>query len=80
MIGGSAKRPKTEEPQTVSLLVEDIVPDPNQPRKTSPANELRNLAKSLCEIGQISPVIVRPNAEGKYMIVVGERRWRAGEQ
>jgi ParB family chromosome partitioning protein len=62
---------------TVVLPVEEIVPDPDQPRKTFPAHELRNLAKSLCETGQISPIVVRPGPEGKYMIVVGERRWRA---
>lgn len=62
---------------TVVLPVEAIVPDPKQPRKTFPADELRNLAESLCEAGQISPIVVRPGPEGKYMIVVGERRWRA---
>jgi ParB family chromosome partitioning protein len=73
----SMVKPASLSPGTVVLPVEDIVPDPNQPRKTFPADELGNLAKSLSETGQISPIVVRPEAEGRYMIVVGERRWRA---
>jgi ParB family chromosome partitioning protein len=80
MVGELARSAKAKKPQTVSLRVEKIVPDPNQPRKTFQADELRNLAKSLSETAQISPIVVRPGAEGKYVIVVGERRWRAAKQ
>ena len=54
----------TSNARTVTLSIEDIVADPNQPRKTFPADELCNLAKSLCETGQISPIVVRPGSEG----------------
>jgi len=80
MVDELARRPKAKKTETVSLLVEKIVPDPNQPRKTFRADELRNLAKSLCETGQISPIVVRPGAEGEYVVVVGERRWRAASE
>jgi ParB family chromosome partitioning protein len=80
MVEELARSPKANKAEAVSLLVENIVPDPNQPRKTFQANELRNLAKSLCETGQISPIVVRPGPEGKYVIAVGERRWRAAKQ
>jgi len=75
-----ARRLKAKKTQTVSLPVEKIVPDPDQPRKTFRADELGNLAKSLCETGQISPIVVRPGAEGEYVVVVGERRWRAASE
>lgn len=61
----------------VKLRVDDIIADPNQPRKTFTSSTLSELTKSLSETGQISPIIVRPEPGGKYMIVVGERRWRA---
>lgn len=65
--------------RTVTLATEDIVPDPGQPRKTFSADSQRNLARSLRRTGQVSPIIVRPGPEGKYVIVVGERRWRAAK-
>ena len=67
----------TPNAHTVTLRIEDIVPDPNQPRKSFAPDGLSSLARSLLETGQISPIVVRPGPEGKYMIVVGERRWRA---
>jgi len=67
----------TQKVQTVALHIADIVPDPDQPWKTIAPDGLSGLAHSLLETGQISPIVVRLGAEGKYMIVVGERRWRA---
>lgn len=62
------------------LPIGDIVPDPNQPRKSIAAEKLNELKQSLRVSGQISPVVVRPVSDGKYMIVVGERRWRAAKE
>lgn len=69
--------PKAE---VVRLHLEEVVPDPNQPRESLVADTLKDLAQSLLESGQISPLVVRPTPEGKYMIVVGERRWRAAKE
>lgn len=74
------KRQMTQKQGTVTLAVEDIVPDPDQPRRTFPSDGLSSLARSLVETGQVSPITVRPGPEGKYMIVVGERRWRAAKE
>jgi len=62
------------------LPIGDIVPDPNQPRKSIAGEKLNELKQSFQGSGQISPVVVRPTPEGKYMIVVGERRWRAAKE
>lgn len=57
------------------LPIDSIIPDPDQPRKRF---EIAQLTDSVRESGIIEPILVRPaNAEGKHMIIVGERRWRA---
>ncbi len=62
------------------LPVNDIVPDPNQPRKKFMAETLTDLSHSLAETGQVSPIVIRPGPPGKYLIVAGERRWRAAKE
>lgn len=62
----------------VTIEVERIVPDPNQPRTDFDEMALERLAESLREHGQLQPIAVRWNDEvGRYLIVSGERRWRA---
>jgi ParB family chromosome partitioning protein len=65
--------------QVVRLRVKDLVPDPGQPRKKLADEALQDLARSLAETGQISPIVVRPGIKGEHIIVVGERRWRAAK-
>ena len=62
--------------------VENIRPNPDQPRRTFSENALEELSKSIREKGIIQPLIVRPDpdAEGDYQIVAGERRWRAAQR
>jgi ParB family chromosome partitioning protein len=76
----SNKQTDNQRLQADSIHIDEIVPDPDQPRKTFSPDELSNLAHSLAQTGQISPIVVRPGAEGKYVIVVGERRWRAARE
>ena len=59
------------------ILVSDIFPDPHQPRKTFDENALNDLANSIREHGIISPIVVNKCDGGKYMIIAGERRYRA---
>ncbi len=60
--------------------VENLEPNPQQPRIDFGHEELRNLADSIRQKGVIQPLIVRPKLEpGKYEIVAGERRWRAAQ-
>jgi ParB/RepB/Spo0J family partition protein len=54
-----------------------VRPDPGQPRKDFGEEGLEQLASSLRSEGLLQPIVVRPDGEGGYVIVAGERRWRA---
>lgn len=56
----------------------DIVPDPNQPRHRFDEVALDELASSIKQHGVLQPIVVVP-FNGGYMIVAGERRWRAAK-
>ncbi len=58
--------------------IEDIYPNPDQPRKKFSAEKIKELAASIQETGLIQPVVVNKR-EGKYYLIVGERRWRAAQ-
>lgn len=59
------------------IRVEDIEPNPEQPRTTFDENTLSELAASVRAHGLLQPVVVREVPGGRFMLVVGERRWRA---
>jgi ParB family chromosome partitioning protein len=61
-----------------TIRLENLARDPEQPRQVFDAESLDRLAKSLISRGQLQPIRVRWSQEqGKYLIVAGERRWRA---
>lgn len=61
----------------VSMLrLSEIEPDKGQPRKNFEPQALNDLADSIAAHGVLQPIVVRP-ARGGYVIVAGERRWRA---
>ena len=62
----------------VELNIEDIFPNPFQPRKNFDKDKIRELAGSIREAGMIQPVVVYKREE-KYYLLVGERRWRAAQ-
>jgi ParB family transcriptional regulator, chromosome partitioning protein len=59
--------------------VENLEPNPQQPRIDFRHDELQSLADSIRQKGVIQPLIVRPKGDEKYEIVAGERRWRAAQ-
>ncbi len=59
-----------------SLLVEELVPNPEQPRSQIAAEDLEGLAASIAARGVIEPIVARAHA-GKFQVIAGERRWRA---
>lgn len=61
-----------------SLTICSIFPNPNQPRKEFNADRLEELAMSIREYGVLEPIVVTPRGEG-FMIIAGERRWRASQ-
>lgn len=60
-----------------SIKVGEIHTDPDQPRKQFSEETLAELTESIREHGIIQPIIVTPHRTGGYMIVAGERRYRA---
>ncbi|MHA3914910.1 ParB/RepB/Spo0J family partition protein [Halovulum sp. GXIMD14793] len=64
------------------IPIEQIVPNPDQPRRDFVKSDLDDLARSISEKGVIQPLIVRASPDGSdtYQIVAGERRWRAAQQ
>ena len=67
----------SDQPQpSSSLPVHKIVRNRHQPRKVFHENEIKQLADSINENGQISPIVVRKMGD-KFELIVGERRWRA---
>lgn len=60
------------------IAVGRIRANPRQPRQVFDEEALAELADSIAAIGLLQPVVVRPDAEpGSYVLVAGERRWRA---
>jgi len=64
------------------VLVTQLVPDPDQPRRTFPADTLAELAASITQRGVLQALLVRMDGVGddgltRYAIIDGERRWRA---
>lgn len=56
-----------------------IIANPNQPRRTFDQEALQELADSIKAHGVISPITLRKNDDGSYMIIAGERRFRAAK-
>ncbi|MGA0924760.1 MAG: ParB/RepB/Spo0J family partition protein, partial [Lutimaribacter sp.] len=65
----------------MSVPIENVFPNPNQPRRSFTPDQLEELAASVKEKGIIQPLIVRarPGHPQQFEIVAGERRWRAAQ-
>lgn len=79
--GDSASGEATEtEVPTLLVAVEDIQPDPNQPRKEFDPDQLRNLANSIEKVGVLCPLLVSETGSiPPYQLIDGERRWLAAK-
>ncbi|MFO7254001.1 MULTISPECIES: ParB/RepB/Spo0J family partition protein [Limnochorda] len=66
-------------PELEHVPVSLIDPDPGQPRTRFDQEALDGLARSLREVGQLQPILVRRNGD-RFRLVAGERRWRAARQ
>lgn len=70
----------TEQSNAVEMRIDEIEPNPEQPRKNFDRAALDELADNIKQYGLIQPIVVRPTIMGIYQIVAGERRWRASMQ
>jgi ParB family transcriptional regulator, chromosome partitioning protein len=57
------------------IPIDKIAPNPEQPR--TEIGDLTELTESIKQNGVLEPLLVKPNGDGTYMIIAGERRWRA---
>jgi ParB family chromosome partitioning protein len=57
--------------------VDAIRPNPRQPRQVFDEDSIEELKDSIEAVGMLQPVVVREAGQGKYELVLGERRWRA---
>ena len=65
--------------QMAEIAVSEIIPNPTQPRTQFDDEALAELASSISQLGIIQPITVKKGEGGKYIIISGERRWRASQ-
>ena len=65
--------------EMAEIRLSDIVPNPTQPRTEFDEEAIEELADSIRQLGLIQPITVKRNGD-KYIIISGERRWRASEK
>lgn len=70
---------ETSDAEFLQLPIDEIVPNPNQPRSRFDETSLDELSASIKEVGVLQPVIVKSGDEG-YVLIAGERRWRAARR
>ena len=63
--------------QMSEIDITEIIPNPTQPRTQFDEEALDELADSIRQLGVIQPITVKKSGDGKYIIISGERRWRA---
>jgi ParB family chromosome partitioning protein len=63
----------------LDIAIDQIKPNPNQPRKSMAPDSLKELAASIKEKGVIQPVLVEKNLDETYTLIAGERRYRAAK-
>lgn len=72
---------KQEEGDLVlSISINQIDPNPYQPRQEFDEQEMQELADSIALHGVIQPILVTPHGQDRYTLVAGERRWRASRK
>ncbi|HEY7565870.1 MAG TPA: ParB/RepB/Spo0J family partition protein [Acidimicrobiia bacterium] len=62
------------------IAVDEVSPNPQQPRTRFDDESLAGLAESISMVGLLQPIVVRRNSAGGYVLVAGERRWRAARR
>jgi ParB family transcriptional regulator, chromosome partitioning protein len=78
-IVGKEREEQSIENSIVFININNIAPNPNQPRKDFKDDKIEELAASIKEHGVIQPIMVRKSTNG-FEIVAGERRWRAARK
>ena len=80
-IFGTAAPVQQSKPMTemAEVALSAIEPNPLQPRTMFDDEALQELSASIAQLGVIQPITLKPNGKDKYIIISGERRWRASQ-
>ena len=80
-IFGTAAPTQQSKPMTemAEVALSAIEPNPLQPRTMFDDEALQELSASIAQLGVIQPITLKPNGKDKYIIISGERRWRASQ-
>lgn len=65
--------------EMAEVAISAIEPNPLQPRTSFDDEALGELSTSIAQLGVIQPITIKPNGNDKYIIISGERRWRAAK-
>ena len=65
--------------EMAEVAISAIEPNPMQPRTSFDDEALGELSTSIAQLGVIQPITIKPNGNDKYIIISGERRWRAAK-
>ncbi|MGD9887893.1 MAG: ParB/RepB/Spo0J family partition protein [Halothiobacillaceae bacterium] len=79
MMDGNSDSPQSTAQAIQHIQIDQITPDPKQPRRHFDEEKLDNLATAIVQMGLLQPLLVREE-EDKFIIVDGERRWRAAKR
>ena len=80
LIPDAPPTPAADTERSLELDIDQLRPNPFQPRVHMDDGRIEELARSIRSHGVIQPIVVRRTAEGGYEIVAGERRWRASQR
>jgi ParB family transcriptional regulator, chromosome partitioning protein len=78
-LGALLSSAPTDSESLVEVALDQVEPNPNQPRKSFNTDSLDEMAVSIRASGVIQPIIVR-RVGARYQLIAGERRWRAARQ
>lgn len=63
----------------ITIELKNIYPNQDQPRKVFDEEKIKILSESIKNYGVLQPIVLKPDDKGKYMIIAGERRYRASK-
>jgi len=80
LLGPSTTEDAAQSGDLRQIPLDDIGPNPFQPRHAFDEQAITELANSLRTSGLLQPVVLRPIDDGTYQLIAGERRWRAAQR
>jgi ParB family chromosome partitioning protein len=78
-LGALLSSTPAEDDVFIEVGIDQVEPNPNQPRKSFESSSLDELTASIRTAGIVQPIVIRPSGSG-YQLIAGERRWRAARQ